>query len=135
MLPRYPTTHPPITIVALLVPSVIIGRVKGGIGIAGSVLSGFVTLVSFAIGLCLYLDFFPELGAFYAGGPVLFLFVLPVTGLMWGTLVSIALCSIINRTIPSQDPLTDDSCGPTVRHGQNDRQKPRSAGVMDDSLA
>jgi hypothetical protein len=117
-----------VIMVGPVLPGFIIGRVKGGMGILGGMLSAGLASGGYGLACCLYDCFFRNPADVLVPAPLPFLPFLLIMGLIWGIFVSILLHIILKYTSPIwQRPLTEDVCGPVVWRGLGGNRQPTSA--------
>jgi hypothetical protein len=117
-----------VIMVGPVLPGFIIGRVKGGRGIVGGMLSAVLASGGYGLACYLYDCFFHNPADVVVPEPLPFLFFLLIMGLIWGIFVSNLLCLILKYTSPVwQKPLIEDACGPIVWRGLDGNRRPPSA--------
>lgn len=117
-----------VIMVGPVLPGFIFGRVKGGTGIGGGMLSAALTSGGYGLAYYIYALLFNAPGDPLARDPAPFLVFFLLMGLIWGTFVSILLYIILKYASPIwQKPLTDDACGRIVWRGLDGRRKPPTA--------
>ena len=102
--------------VSLVLPGFLIGRAHGHAGIWGGAISAWVAFVAYGIAYYAYDYFFPEPNVVDYVGPVFTLGLLSVYGVIWGTVVGMALhfaITLVSRRL-SRRPLSEASCGPIL---------------------
>jgi hypothetical protein len=102
--------------VSLVLPGFLIGRARGHAGIWGGAISAWIAFAGSGIAGYAYYYFFPEPNVVDYVGPVFTLGLLSVYGVIWGTLVGMALHFAITwvRSRLSRRPLSEASCGPIL---------------------
>jgi hypothetical protein len=111
-----------------VLPGFILGRIRGGTGIGGGMLSAALTSGGYGLACYLYDCFFHNPANVVVPALLPFLFFVLIMGLIWGIFISIILYIILTYTIAIwQKPLKEDACGPIVWRGLDGHRQPPSA--------
>jgi hypothetical protein len=102
--------------VAPVLPGFILGRVRGGTGISGGMLSGALTFVGCGIACYIYALLFDRPRGVLGGDALTGFFFLLVMGSIWGIFAGIILHLILQfLSLLWRKRLTDDSCAVEAR--------------------